>query len=413
MVHNSVLQIIVVFFIKKNLSYFSIFTFLLLCTTSCGRLMVGSNPENTPTANYESFYTQVKENYSFFEEKAINWDSMDIAYRPLVHDSLSNDSLYLILSKMLYALQDGHVNLFIRNDRSSNADWYLDYPANFNQEFVHRTYWGKDYQISEALLHTWMDSIGYVYYGAFSASFNKKNLDYVLNRFAKAKGLIIDVRSNGGGSMGNVYRLVERFVPEKAFMGSIQRKAGKGAADFSEPDSLFVAPLVDYAKRAKARAEAKAKAEAKKRRKGQSLEEEKEKEETAEASAKPPKRLGAGQWSVADSTGMFLQKPIVVLTNRKSYSATNFFAAFMSTLSNVTILGDKSGGGGGVPVSFELPNGWAFRISATRTYLPDGTTIENGIEPDIYQSTGPEEEIQGIDAIIERAKKVINELAAN
>ena len=74
--------------------------------------------------------------------------------------------------------------------------------------------------------------------------------------------------------------------------------------------------------------------------------------------------------------------------------------------------GDESGGGGGVPVSFELPNGWKFRISATRTYLPDGYNIEKGIEPDIYQTTGPAEELQGIDAIIEKGREVILEKAA-
>jgi C-terminal processing protease CtpA/Prc len=299
---------------------------------------------------------------------------------------------------MLFALRDGHVNLYTRNNRSRNADWYLNYPANFNPGFMNRTYWGKDYQTSGALLNTWVDSIGYVYYGSFASSFSKGHLDHVLNRFAHAKGLIIDVRDNGGGSLGNVFRLVERFIPEKTYVGTIQYKTGAGANDFSVPDSVFVKPLVDYAKRA----EAKAKAEAKKQQKGKS------KTEEEEAADEKPKRVGAGQWAVADSTGMMLNKPIVVLINRHSYSATNFFAAFMSTLPNVTLIGDKSGGGGGIPVSFELPNGWAFRLSATRTYLPDGTNIEDGIAPDIYQNTGPEDEVKGMDAILERAKEVIH-----
>ncbi len=377
---------------------------LALLFTSCGRLIVGPNPENTPTANYEYFYKLVKDNYSFFEEKAVSWDSLDIIYRPIVHDSLNNDSLYAVLSTMLHSLEDGHVNLYTRNNRSRNADWYLDYPANFNSGFLLRNYWGREYQTSGGLLSTWMDSIGYIYYGSFSESFSKKNLDYVLNSFSSAHGLIIDVRSNGGGSLSNVYRLVERFIPEKTYFGSIQYKTGKAAEDFSTPDSVFVSPLVDYAKRAEAKAKAKIKEDAKKLRKGKPLSEE---DELATA-AKKLKKIGAGQWSVADSTGMLLNKPIVVLINRNSYSATNFFAAFMSTLPNVTLIGDQSGGGGGVPVSFELPNGWMFRLSATRTYLPDSTNIETGIAPDIFQSTGPEDELKGVDAIIERAKVLID-----
>ncbi|MEM1215921.1 MAG: S41 family peptidase, partial [Bacteroidota bacterium] len=120
-------------------------------------------------------------------------------------------------------------------------------------------------------------------------------------------------------------------------------------------------------------------------------------------------KTGPGTWATADTTAMWLDKPIVVLTNRLSYSATNFFAGFMSQLPQVTIIGDRSGGGGGIPVSYELPNGWKFRLSASRTYLLDGQDIETGIEPDIYQGTGPEDEIKGVDAIIERAKVFIVE----
>lgn len=369
---------------------------LCLLLSTCGRWIVGPNPANTPLVNYEYFYNAVKENYSFFAEKKVEWGALDQKYRPMIHDSLNNDSLYQIMSTMLFALQDGHVNLYINNDRSRNADWYLDYPANFNRGFVNRNYWGKDYQSSGALINTWLpDSIGYVYYGSFRSSFSKGNLDYVLNRFADAKGLIIDVRDNGGGSMRNAFRLTERFIPERVFMGTSQYKTGPGPDDFSSPDSIFVKPLVDY----KARAEAKAKS-----KKGKP-----EKEEKEEKTSPAPRKSGAGTWAVADSTAMMLDKPIVVLINRHSYSATNFFSAFMSTIPNVTLIGDRSGGGGGVPVSFELPNGWKFRISVTRTYLPNGYNIEEGIEPDLYQNTGPAEEMEGIDAIIERGRSFILE----
>ena len=384
---------------------------LIILLTACGKWIVGPNPPNTVTDNYDYFYRAVEENYSFFAEKRVKWDSLDAVYRPLVHDSLSNDSFYQILSTMLFALRDGHVNLYINTDRSRNADFYLNYPANFNQGFVNRQYWKGDYQSSGPFISTWLeDSIGYVYYGAFSSGFSKGHLDYVLNRFAKAKGLIFDVRENGGGSMTNVFRFVERFIPERTYLGTMQYKNGPGPDDFSTPDSVFLDPLVDYEKVAKAKAEAAAKH--KKRAKDDKENEQPEEQEETEEEEETAPKIGPGRWGVADSTAMMLDKPIAVLINRLSYSATNFFAAYMSTLPNVTLIGDRSGGGGGVPVSFELPNGWKFRLSATRTYLPDGFKIERGIEPDIYQGTGPAEEIEGIDAIIEKAKEVIREKAA-
>jgi hypothetical protein len=370
----------------------------VLVVTGCGRWIVGGNPANTPANNYDIFYRSVKENYAFFAEKGVNWDSLDRHYRPLVTDSLGNDSLYSILSAMLFALRDGHVNLYVNNDRSRNADWYLDFPANFNEGVLRRQYLGKNYQASGPLANTWLDSVGYVYYGSFSSPIAKGNLDYVLNRFAHSKGLIIDVRDNGGGSLGNVFKLMERLIPEKTFVGTIDQKTGPEADSFSERDSFFITPLINYNRSTEGLSP---------RKKKKAEEAERRREEFLENP--PPVRKGG--WAVADSTGMMLHKPIVVLINRHSYSATNFFAAFMSTLPNVTLIGDRSGGGGGIPVSYELPNGWKIRFSATRTYLPNGQDIENGIEPDIYQATGPAEELQGVDAIIERAKAYILEQA--
>ena len=49
------------------------------------------------------------------------------------------------------------------------------------------------------------------------------------------------------------------------------------------------------------------------------------------------------------------QKQAVVLTNRRSFNATNDFVNRMKILPKVTIIGDKTGGGSGLPFSSELP----------------------------------------------------------
>ena len=66
-------------------------------------------------------------------------------------------------------------------------------------------------------------------------------------------------------------------------------------------------------------------------------------------------------------------------------------------------MGDHSGGGGGIPFHFELPNGWGFRISTTRTVDRTGYNVEPGIEPDIAVSLDAEELKKGKDSIIEAA----------
>ena len=59
----------------------------------------------------------------------------------------------------------------------------------------------------------------------------------------------------------------------------------------------------------------------------------------------------------------------MLLINRHSYSATNDFVNAMRYFPNVTLVGDKTGGGSGLPFSSELPNGWGVRFSASPTWM--------------------------------------------
>ncbi|MCB0662395.1 MAG: hypothetical protein KDC24_06630 [Saprospiraceae bacterium] len=103
---------------------------------------------------------------------------------------------------------------------------------------------------------------------------------------------------------------------------------------------------------------------------------------------------------------------MVILTNRKSYSAATFFPALMSAYPHVTIMGDTTGGGGGIPYHLELPNGWNFRLSTTITKDAQGRNIELGIPPDKLVSLDKEKANEGIDSVIEAALAHIKEETA-
>ena len=67
---------------------------------------------------------------------------------------------------------------------------------------------------------------------------------------------------------------------------------------------------------------------------------------------------------IEPSKGIRWQKKAIVLPNRSCYSATNTFVRDMKECPLVTIMGDRTGGGSGLPFSSELPNGWSIRFSA-------------------------------------------------
>ena len=79
----------------------------------------------------------------------------------------------------------------------------------------------------------------------------------------------------------------------------------------------------------------------------------------------------------------------------------------MRALPNVTIVGDHTGGGSGMPMSNSLPNGWSVRYSACPMYDKDKQQTEFGISPDVNVALSDESTAKGIDDIIEAARKII------
>ena len=72
--------------------------------------------------------------------------------------------------------------------------------------------------------------------------------------------------------------------------------------------------------------------------------------------------------------------------------------------SNCLILGGQSGGGGGMPMSYELPNGWMLRFSSVKMYDRDMQSIEAGIKPHLIVNQYSTDK----DDLIEEAVDLIN-----
>lgn len=317
----------------------------LILPLSCERYLVAPDPDNTPTANFEFLWEELDHKYSYFGYKSIDWDSVYAVFRPQIHDDMDERELFGILAEMLNTLQDGHVNLLSSFDRSRNWDWYLDYPANFNENIVYRNYLGDDYSMSGPLHHQTIDSVLYVYYASFGNQISQANLDALMEAAEGMKGVIVDIRSNGGGSSSNAYALASCFTEDTLLFGYSRIKNGAGHEDFSPWRSLQLNPR----------------------------------------------------------SGTRFEGDVVLLCNRNSYSASNLFALIMDAIEHVMLMGDRTGGGGGTPAYGELPNGWQYRFSSTQTLDPEGKHVEHGIDVDIPVNLDPADEAAGIDSIIEAA----------
>ena len=94
-------------------------------------------------------------------------------------------------------------------------------------------------------------------------------------------------------------------------------------------------------------------------------------------------------------------------------SATNNFVSIMKSLPNVTVVGDVTGGGCGLPFNSELPNGWSVRFSSAPITGPDGKLTEFGVEPDVKVDMTDTDAAQGKDTILETAFEILKKKRNN
>ena len=305
--------------------------------------------DDTPQGNFEALWSIMDEHYCFFKEKGIDWDSVHAVYQPQFNYGMSESQQLEVLGNMLAELRDGHVNLYTSFDYSRYWGFHENYPANYSDSLV-RAYLGTDYHIANGMQYRVLDdNVGYLRVSTFENTFGSGNLDEILMYFQPCLGLIIDLRNNGGGMLTSAETLAARFTDEEMLVGYMRHKTGKGHDDFSSLEKQTLKP----------------------------------------------------------GKGIRWHKPVVVLVNRSVFSAANEFVKYMRHFPEVTIVGDRTGGGAGLPFSSELPNGWSIRFSACPIYDTDMTSTEDGMDPDVRVGLASDDINRGVDSMIEKAREII------
>lgn len=309
---------------------------------------------DTPQGNFEALWKIIDEHYCFFDYKraeyGLDWNEVYRRYEPQFRGSMTRGQQFEVLANMLAELRDGHVNLYSAFDVGRNWSWHEDFPANVSDTLIRR-YLGTDYRIAAGMQYRILDDhIGYVRCPSFSNTLGEGNLDEIFYFLAPCRALIIDLRNNGGGLLTSAEQLAARFTNEERLVGYIQHKTGRGHSDFSALEEQRLKP----------------------------------------------------------SNGIRWQKPVVVLTNRGVFSAANEFVKYMKCFPQAVVVGDRTGGGAGLPFSSELPGGWSVRFSACPMYDRDRQSTEFGIAPDHNVALSAEDQAQGYDTLIEFARKLIS-----
>ncbi|PMD87409.1 hypothetical protein BWI97_25805, partial [Siphonobacter sp. BAB-5405] len=135
----------------------------------------------SPTAIYDEFWQMFAQNYSGFQARHVNWDSLYTLYRPQVSDQMSDRQLLAIIEKTIQPLHDNHVLVGSKKVgfvQSFTATPNVDFPG---LEVIRQTYapslQALSYQIHYAAL---TPEVGYIHLGTFANDPGFAQIDQVL-----------------------------------------------------------------------------------------------------------------------------------------------------------------------------------------------------------------------------------------
>ncbi|MEQ9168435.1 MAG: S41 family peptidase [Fulvivirga sp.] len=322
------------------------FLIILLFLVSCQEQVDPSNK----LAVYDELCTSIAKYSASIEARNVNWDSLTLAYRLSISNSLSEDEYFEIVGELLRNFKDPHVWLIAPKQSMYTID-YLNYERNFSKELILSQYIEQLATYNSSIFTGMISgSIGYVFCANFKGDVTATNRIFsdIIERFENTKGLIIDLRINDGGNVYNAQNLLNKLTQKRSLWHTTQNKTKNG---LDRPYEWHIEP---------------------------------------------------------DNTSNYKNK-VVVLTGRYTVSAGERFVIGAKLLDHVTIVGDTTANTQGSVMGREMLNGWQYTFTFEKVLDAKGVNHAGvGIAPDCYIPSN-ETIIKNNDQAIERAIEIIME----
>jgi len=232
-------------------------------------------------------------------------------------------------------------------------------------------------------------------------------LDECMRVYRDTRGLIIDVRGNGGGSRAALRRLFPYFMRpgEKAHVANVAAyRLTPGAEDPHRTEGYLANRWLypaSWPKWSDAARDAIANCARRFR-----------------PEWRPPTRAFS-DWHyfvlerAANPEASYYGPPVAILMDPVCFSATDVFLGAFKGRRGVTLIGAPSGGGSGRSARYRLDNsGLRFQLSTMASFRPNGRLYDgNGIDPDVRVDPVATDWIGQTDAVLDAAVELVRKEA--
>jgi hypothetical protein len=344
-------------------------TFKLFRTNEGFSKNVNEELANDPKYNFEVLWNTFNEQYSYFNERNIDWNSIYKKYEPQINSDTKSLELYLIFEKMLREINDGHISIDLPDEIEEDYENQLTFNENDIDEEIPD---GLDKKVKNQIIDKYIKNVNLYNRGDFKWGMINKDIAYlqtsnmigwahyniadnlskkqfwkewwknlnqadnhhddvadgthfimgsIVNSIKNAKACIIDLRFNGGGFDDVSVEILNHFVNNKTDICTKKVRLGKG---FTEKQTMSLIP----------------------------------------------------------SENIFNGK-LFILTSHETASAAELLVLGSKEIPNFKIIGSTTEGVFSDILHKKLPNGWTYGLSNMIYESLDGISYEKiGITPD-------------------------------
>ena len=313
-----------------------------------------AEPSSTPEKNFSLFYEDLRHSYPFFAFDHVNWDSLGRIYRPQVTSTTTTDALFDIMSQMLTPLMDGHASLTNQEGRlwtnAGNLPTRQNLSFSLGNILLRYNQDTTDYKNRNFFAFQPRPGILYIYLPSFLVEGISGQVADAISAAERTgnglKGLILDVRNNGGGYLQEGENIAGLFASSAYDYAREEYKNGPDTGDFEPLTTLSIKPY----------------------------------------------------------RSLNFTKPSLLLTNRYSASTSERLRLALGERPNFKVIGDTTFGATSPIIERGLPNGFTYVIVGSVTYGLNNVLYERiGIPAQIRVVNTLTDLQQGKDHVLDRA----------